>query len=112
LALRAAHESIVLLKNEGNILPLDINSEKLVIGVIGPNANASETLLGYFSLDLLSPLYWSVCLTFLGSGKLRNYHGNPPFIVNPLDALQQAADERNWIVQYAMGCEIDSNDTR
>jgi beta-glucosidase len=44
LALQAARESIVLLKNEGNLLPLrkTLNS----IAVIGPNADDGKNLLG------------------------------------------------------------------
>jgi beta-glucosidase len=44
LALQAARESIVLLKNQGNLLPLqdDLRS----IAVIGPNADEVEVLLG------------------------------------------------------------------
>ncbi len=47
LALRAARESIVLLKNEGNLLPLkkDIKS----IAVIGPNADDGWSQLGDYS---------------------------------------------------------------
>jgi beta-glucosidase len=46
LALQAARESITLLKNEGNLLPLDPAGIK-TIAVIGPNANRS--LLGGYS---------------------------------------------------------------
>jgi beta-glucosidase len=45
LAARAARESIVLLKNENNLLPLDSNKIKS-IAVIGPNANRAH-LGGY-----------------------------------------------------------------
>ncbi len=47
LALQAARESIVLLKNENNLLPLkkDIKS----IAVIGPNADNGWRLLGDYS---------------------------------------------------------------
>jgi beta-glucosidase len=47
LALRAARESIVLLKNEGNLLPLkkDVKS----IAVIGPNADDGWSQLGDYS---------------------------------------------------------------
>ena len=44
VALEAAHKSMVLLKNENNILPLSKNLKN--IAVIGPNANASR-LGGY-----------------------------------------------------------------
>jgi beta-glucosidase len=46
LALEAARESITLLKNEGNLLPLDPDGIK-TIAVIGPNADRS--LLGGYS---------------------------------------------------------------
>ena len=46
LALKAAHEAIILLKNEGNLLPLDKTKYKK-IAVIGPNA--AELHLGGYS---------------------------------------------------------------
>lgn len=46
LALKAAHESITLLKNEDNLAPLDLSKIK-TIAVIGPNAD--RTLLGGYS---------------------------------------------------------------
>ncbi|HYL85793.1 MAG TPA: glycoside hydrolase family 3 N-terminal domain-containing protein [Candidatus Angelobacter sp.] len=45
LALKAAHESVILLKNQGNVLPLDKSKYKH-IAVIGPNA-ADVHLGGY-----------------------------------------------------------------
>lgn len=48
LALKAAHESIVLLKNENNLLPLDAKSIK-TLAVIGPNA--AEIHLGGYSIE-------------------------------------------------------------
>ena len=46
LALQAAHEAIILLKNQGNLLPLDKSKYKHV-AVIGPNA--AEVHLGGYS---------------------------------------------------------------
>ena len=46
LALQAARESITLLKNENNLVPLDLKKTR-TIAVIGPNANRS--LLGGYS---------------------------------------------------------------
>lgn len=46
LALKAAHEAITLLKNQGNLLPLDITKVKK-IAVIGPDA--AEAHLGGYS---------------------------------------------------------------
>ena len=62
-AYKMAQKSIVLLKNEKQILPL--NSDKIKrIAIIGPNADAPETLLG-------------------------NYHGKPSKIITPLKSLQK-----------------------
>lgn len=44
---RAAKESLVLLKNEGGLLPLD-KSKIRSIGVIGPNANNRKALVGNY----------------------------------------------------------------
>ncbi len=53
LALRAAQEGIVLLKNEKNLLPLDKNFRS--IAVIGPNAASDMNLLGdYIPKKLLN----------------------------------------------------------
>jgi beta-glucosidase len=46
LALRAAHETIVMLKNDGGLLPLD-GRKNGTIAVIGPNAH--RTMLGGYS---------------------------------------------------------------
>ena len=64
LALQTARESIVLLKNEGNLLPLDKESIRS-IAVIGPNANDPKTLYGCFT-------------------------GTPPHWVTPLEGIQNA----------------------
>ncbi len=47
LALDAAREGIVLLKNEGNLLPLKKNLKS--IAVIGPNADSASNLFGDYS---------------------------------------------------------------
>ncbi len=58
IALQASQESIVLLKNEGNLLPLDINKVKR-IAVVGPNANEKGFALmhyGPLGVDVVSVL--------------------------------------------------------
>lgn len=56
-ALKMAQESIVLLKNENNLLPLDKKSIKK-IAVIGPNALSSNVMLGnYYGIPSKT---WSV----------------------------------------------------
>ena len=55
LALEAAQQSIVLLKNDEKLLPYD-DSQLQSMAVVGPNADATRVMLG-------------------------NYHGHPPYIV-------------------------------
>lgn len=77
LALRAAHETITLLKNEGQIVPL--NPEKLkTLAVIGPNAN--RRLLG-------------------------GYSGMPKQNVTVLDGIKAKLGDRVKVV-YSEGCKI------
>ncbi|RDX69859.1 Beta-D-xylosidase 1, partial [Mucuna pruriens] len=48
LALQAARESIVLLQNKGNSLPLSPARHRIV-GVIGPNSDATVTMIGNYA---------------------------------------------------------------
>jgi len=77
LALEAARESIVLLKNEDNTLPLkkDIGT----LAVIGPNSDEWLMLLG-------------------------NYNGVPSDAVTPLGGIKEKLKNTN--VLYAQGCEL------
>ncbi|WP_405209046.1 glycoside hydrolase family 3 C-terminal domain-containing protein [Aquimarina sp. LLG6339-5] len=77
LSEKTAKESMVLLKNEGKLLPLkkDLKS----IAVIGPNANAKQVLLG-------------------------NYHGTPLNNITPLKAITEKLP--NTEVNYAKGSHI------
>lgn len=81
LALEAAQQGIVLLKNEGKTLPLaasDYSSSKQKsIALVGPHFNASYTLLG-------------------------NYNGTPSHIVTPLEGISKYADN----IKYAEGCRV------
>jgi beta-glucosidase len=79
IALQTAHESMVLLKNESEILPL--KKEKYNnIAVIGPNADSKEVLLG-------------------------NYFGTPSSYVTILQGIKEAADSKTR-VYYAEGCAL------
>jgi hypothetical protein len=64
LALTAARETMVLLKNDGS-LPLDKSKYK-TLAVIGPNAQATTTLQG-------------------------NYYGSAPYLVSPQAGIQKYA---------------------
>ncbi|HVU38600.1 MAG TPA: glycoside hydrolase family 3 C-terminal domain-containing protein [Opitutales bacterium] len=79
LALRAARESIVLLKNSG-VLPLD-HARLKKIAVIGPNADTTQMLLG-------------------------NYNGTPSQPVSILAGIRAAAAAGNIEVGYAPGCAL------
>lgn len=83
LALQAARETIVLLKNAANILPLDSVKLKRV-AVIGPNADDHNVLLG-------------------------NYNGTPSSSSTPLDGIRAAL--ANVEVVYAKGCTIAGKST-
>ncbi len=77
LALEAARKSIILLKNEGGLLPLDKTSLRSM-AVIGPNAN--EMRLG-------------------------GYSGNPGCGITVLEGIRQAAGS-DFEVLYAQGCGL------
>jgi len=77
LALRAAQESVVLLKNSANLLPLDRKALKS-IAVIGPRAN--EVLLDWYS-------------------------GTPPYSISPLDGIKSAVGDSVKVNYAADGDE-------
>lgn len=78
LAVQAAAESIVLLKNNG-ILPLD-KKKVHTIGVIGPNADSRKALIG-------------------------NYHGTSSEYITVLDGIRREAGEDVRIL-YSEGCHL------
>lgn len=77
LALRAAHEAIMLLKNQNNLLPLDLSKTKR-IAVIGPNA--ADVHLG-------------------------GYSGEPGRGVSVLQAIKEKVGSKAEVL-YAEGCRI------
>ncbi|MDE3145787.1 MAG: glycoside hydrolase family 3 C-terminal domain-containing protein [Bacteroidota bacterium] len=77
LALEAAHKSIVLLKNENNLLPLNKNIK--TVAVIGPNADEATMLLG-------------------------NYNGTPSDPITPLRGIREKLIHSK--ILYAQGCEL------
>jgi beta-glucosidase len=78
LALRAARESIVLLKNEDGLLPLRKDLES--IAVIGPNADDLQVLLG-------------------------NYNGTPAKPVTALEGIRRKISPSTTLF-YTPGCDI------
>jgi beta-glucosidase len=77
IALRAAHETIILLKNEGNLLPLNLKQNS-TIAVIGPNAD--RVLLG-------------------------GYSGTPKYYASVLRGIKEKVGS-NVNVLYSEGCKI------
>ncbi|HUV42001.1 MAG TPA: glycoside hydrolase family 3 C-terminal domain-containing protein [Sedimentisphaerales bacterium] len=84
LALRVAREGIVLLKNQGNLLPLSKNIKS--IAVIGPNADAPINQLGDY--------------TAVGSQE----------IVTVLDGIKNKVSP-DVKVTYVKGCDVFNTDT-
>lgn len=79
LALECSEKSLVLLKNQNNILPLNKKNIK-TIAVIGPNADDRNVLLG-------------------------NYFGTPTRTVTLLEGILNEVDDYCQVL-YAKGCEI------
>ncbi len=77
LAFHTARESIVLLKNEGNTLPLSKTLK--TVAVIGPNADQWRMLVG-------------------------NYNGNPSDPITPLRGIREALPHAR--VLYAVGSDL------
>ena len=82
LALTVAQESIVLLKNDNNFLP--IKNKLKQIAVIGPNADNLDVLLG-------------------------NYNGTPSHPITALAGIKNSFEE-GTSVKYAPGCGLIDKD--
>ena len=78
LSLQAARESIVLLKNEGDLLPL--RKDLASIAVIGPNADNLQVILG-------------------------NYNGTPATTTTLLEGIRRQVSP-DTIVYHARGCAL------
>ncbi len=78
LATKAAEESIVLLKNDNNTLPLSKSLK--TIAVIGPTADSYDMLLG-------------------------NYNGTPSRYSTPLQGIAKKVGRAN-LVMYEQGCNL------
>jgi beta-glucosidase len=96
LALEAACESAVLLKNDGNLLPLDA-SELKRIAVIGPNADDPRAQLGDWSLG--SAVY----------GKKETHPRE--HVVTILDGIRDRAGG-SCEVEYCRGCGVKDPEDR
>eukprot|EP01121_Diplochlamys_sp_Union-15-3_P017374 TRINITY_DN6100_c0_g2_i4.p1 TRINITY_DN6100_c0_g2~~TRINITY_DN6100_c0_g2_i4.p1 ORF type:complete len:441 (+),score=91.35 TRINITY_DN6100_c0_g2_i4:403-1725(+) len=83
LARTVAQESIVLLKNDNDLLPMDITKLRSV-AIIGPNGNAPENQIG-------------------------GYTQEGAHVVTPLEGISNYASQHGVTVRYAQGCFIMNN---
>jgi beta-glucosidase len=111
LARTIAQQSIVLLKNEGDLLPLAKNVKS--IAVIGPNADSKRNLLGDYSY----PAHIETLLAFSAAGiSIHPLPGNIHLVDNyaVMHSLLEAVRARvspEAVVRYAQGCEVLDDST-
>ena len=107
LALETARKSIVLLKNKGNILPL--NKDIKTIAVIGPNANSRRNLLGDYthpaSTEFQIVRNREADFSQQDKGSLAAQISVP--VVTILHGIKAKVGAKTKIL-YAMGCEVNS----
>lgn len=87
-AYEMAKKAIILLKNDNNVLPLDMSKIKS-LAVIGPNAHEEQPKKGTYAL-------------------LGGYSGLPPFYVSALQGITNKVDGKVKI-NYAKGCDLLSD---
>ena len=89
LSLESAQESLVLLKNIDQALPLNLNQlTNKKIALIGPMADATVTMQGI-------------------------YHGTAPFLIDPVTGFKNLTAGKTKVnVQYARGCDVTGRDER
>ena len=80
LNIRIAEESLVLLKNDGNLLPFNKNNISTV-GVIGPNADSRKALVG-------------------------NYEGTSSEYVTILEGIRREVENSGTRVYASNGCDL------
>lgn len=83
-----AKKAMILLKNDNNLLPLDIDSIKS-LAIIGPNAHEEQPQKGTYSL-------------------LGGYSGLPPYYTSVLEGITSKTNGKVKI-NYARGCDLMSN---
>lgn len=88
VALEIAKKAVILLKNENELLPLDINKVKS-IAVIGPNAHEEVPEGNRYSL-------------------MGGYSGIPPYYTSVLEGITQKVGGKIKI-NYAEGCSLKSD---
>lgn len=113
LARQIAHKSIVLLKNEGDLLPLD--KEIGSIAVIGPNADNIRNLFGDYAFPAhIETMFESKSRENIFNQPLPDDIQSPDDFIPAISVLAALKEKvsPNTQIFYAKGCEIlgDSTD--
>ncbi len=105
LSYRIAQKSMVLLKNDGGLLPFkkDLKS----IAVIGPNAASCVNMLGDYSYNVTYSVIENIVLDDRVE-KIAEYGGVR--ITTVLEGIQNVASQ-NTEIHYAYGCDLNSDST-
>lgn len=108
-ARKMAQKSMVLLKNEGDLLPLQ--KDVLSIGVIGPNAASERNLMGDYSypahVESLQEMASGETFNTPVPDRVDMVEVSVP-TVSILEGIRRAVSKRTE-VRYAQGCEILGN---
>ncbi|TFG24669.1 MAG: beta-glucosidase [Promethearchaeota archaeon] len=121
LASEIARKSIILLKNEDNLLPL--NKDLKSIALIGPNANSVRNLLGDYTyvgqfeasasnatgVSELDEEQMALLKQLFDDEDPDKFTKNSCEIKSILEAIKEKVS-KNTKVNYAKGCEIQSDD--
>lgn len=93
LTIRAARESMTLLKNEGDVLPFDGGTLDAV-AIVGPKADNAQELMG----DYAYPAHYPTEEVNLDA-------------TTPLDAIQARGEKAGFDVRYEQGCTTTGSST-
>jgi beta-glucosidase len=112
LARKIAQKSIVLLKNDGNLLPLD--KEIGSIAVIGPNADSIRNLFGDYAFPAhIETMFESASRENIFNQPLPDDVQSPEDFIPAISVLTAIKDKvgPKTRVSYAKGCEVLSDST-
>ncbi len=109
LALQTGRESLVLLRNSGNLLPLAANYK--TIAVIGPNADSVDPLLGNYNGTPSHPVTVLAGLRKrFADSKVLYASGSslagPPFSVIPAKVLKNSSGQPGLAAEYFKGTDL------
>jgi beta-glucosidase len=112
LSLRAARESIILLKNDKNLLPLDKNIRR--IAVIGPSADSQRNLMGDYTYPAGSGYELEIdeenkkVNVKWKDGDSQPDRVDTPAVISILEGISEKVSGKTEVL-YAKGCEITTS---